>query len=789
MPAPTPKPTQPAAPYGRRVWLYRLLVAVGIPLALLLGLEGSLRLFGYGRPTSFLIPDEKPGYLRSNPEFASLFLPGNFDLRPLSFRIAAHKPAGTVRIVVLGESAAQGIPVPSFAFAPQLRAQLRARFPGSAFEVINTGIVAINSNVVYQIAREMARYEPDLFVVYVGNNEVVGPYGPGCAYLSQMPPLWVIRASVLVRSTRTGQLLGALAAGLAHRAAKPAEWGGMSMFVDNAVRGDDPRLEKVYANFASNLRGIVAAASGAGAKVVLCTVVGNLKDCAPFLSMHLQGLSSEDLGAWQKAYDSGRLAWTIGDAPYARERLVEALRLDPQYADTSFMLGRLDMEAGDITSARGHFVEALRWDALRFRPDPRIDQAIRDVARETLGRSVLLDSAEALGSDASSTAEPSGRQLLFEHVHFDWEGNFRLARLVADSCGTALYGKTGEARGLDSAGCAAALAYTPHERLPMLLRIDVLTRKPPFTNQLTHVDDEARMARDIASATRDAGDPAVLSAAETVATAAAAADPGNPTLDGILEGIRLDEGRLDDALALSRRAEELLPRDFALSADEASVLMRLGRFDEAWKVLEVASHSGADLDLLAPLLSDYWTRTKRYGEGLRFLEQEIIARPHDNRLRVLRAGLLRASGDDKDAEADLRKILALDPSNEDALESLVGIFSEGGRLEEAAAASLEFADAQPRNQANSLRAVKASEAKGDEEGAVHRMLAAEQSGSVTATFELTLALKLYKMGRPYEMMLRLGRARRLSENEGNPSVTDSIDGLVGRMRRETGLPR
>src|ERR1700679_311398 len=177
-------------------WLARLSLAVGLPILVLLALEGGLRLGGYGRATTFMIPDEKPGYFRTNPDFASLFLPGNFDLRPLNLRIAEHKAPNTVRIVVLGESAAQGVPVPSFAFAPQLRAQLRHRYPGREFEVINTGIVAINSHVVYQIAREMARFEPDLFVVYMGNNEVVGPYGPGCAYLSRTPPLWVIRATV-----------------------------------------------------------------------------------------------------------------------------------------------------------------------------------------------------------------------------------------------------------------------------------------------------------------------------------------------------------------------------------------------------------------------------------------------------------------------------------------------------------------------------------------------------------------------------------------------------------------
>ena len=89
-----------------RVWLYRALAVVGIPSLLFLGLEGGLRIAHVGRPANFLIPDDKPGYVRTNPDFVGLFLPPNFDLRPLNFRIAARKPPNTVRIVVLGESAA-----------------------------------------------------------------------------------------------------------------------------------------------------------------------------------------------------------------------------------------------------------------------------------------------------------------------------------------------------------------------------------------------------------------------------------------------------------------------------------------------------------------------------------------------------------------------------------------------------------------------------------------------------------------------------------------------------------
>jgi tetratricopeptide (TPR) repeat protein len=761
-----------------------------MPLALLLALECGLRVVGIGRPATFLIPDDKPGYVRTNPDFASLFLPGNFDLRPLNFRVAAHKAPNTVRIVVLGESAAQGVPVPSFAFAPQLRAQLRHRYPGREFEVINTGIVAINSHVVYQIAREMARYEPDLFLVYMGNNEVVGPYGPGCAYLSQMPPLWVIRASVFVRSTRTGQLLGSLVARLARHGGGTSEWGGMSMFVNNAVAGDDPRLVRVYANFESNLRGIVKAASGAGAKTLLCTVVGNLKDCAPFLSLHRPGMSEQELSSWRSAFGRGRLAWRLGDAEAARASLTEALRIDPQYAETQFMLGRLDMEAGDVASARSSFVKALHWDALRFRPDPRINEIIRSVAREGGSSVGIVESAVDLGADPASAVAPSGREILFEHVHFDWDGNYRLARLMARAASAALFSGDGGDRGwLDNEACAAALAYTKHERLPMLLRIDVLTRKPPFTNQLTHVEDEASMAREIDAALKSARDPEVVTRAGEVAEAAISGDPENPALAGILEGIDLDRGNLDGALAQARRAAELLPRDYALSADQASILIRLGRLDQAGAVVMAAARNAGDVDLLGPVLVEYWTQARRFTDGERFLGDEIAKRPGDTRLRLFLAELLRAAGDVPGTEREYRDVLAEDPSSQDALEGLVGILEEAGRHDEAARESLAAAPHQPGNQANSLRASKALEAAGDADGFVQQLKAAELSGPVNATFELTLALKLYQLRRMDEMMGHLALARTLSTSEGDPAVTDSIVRLIARMQVETEAAR
>lgn len=752
------------------------------PVAALVLLEGGLRLAGYGHPGGFLIPDATPGYWRTNPDFASTFLPGNFDLRPLNFRVAERKPPGTVRIVVLGESAAQGVPVPSFGFAAQLRAQLRARFPGRAFEVLNTGIVAIDSHVVLRIARDMEKVHPDLYLVYAGNNEVVGPYGPGCAYLPAMPPLWIIRASAWIRSTRTGQLIAATLARLQTGNGPAPQWGGMSMFVHHAVRGDDPRLVRVYRNFAANLRGIVAAASQAGAKTLLCTVVANLKDCPPFLSLHEPALSAPALERWKAAFNAGRLSWEIGDAAAALPRLETAAALDPEYADTHFMLGRIALRAGRTADARRELFAALQWDALRFRPDAGINRAVREVAR-TSGPSVrLVDSAVALGADPSSTGTPAGRGLLFEHVHFDWDGNYAMGLLLAKASASALFGD-GPARGrwLDSAGCARALAYTEHERFPMLLRMEALIRKPPFDGQLTYCEDQARMARELAAAARSGRTAAALQTAEEVTAAALAGDPDNPALDGVMEGIDLDRGDVAGALAMARKAGKLLPASPALAADQGNLLLRLGRAKEAEAVLLAAARSSPDAADLAPVLVRLWSKTRRFDAGRRFLAAALARDPAEWRLHLALAELLRAVGAAPAAEREYRAALSADPEDRNALEGLIGTLLASGRRDAADAEVLAAVAVQPGDQDNDLRAAKLYATRGDSDAEIRCLDAAERGGPVDATFELTVALKLFRLHRMPEVMDHLAQAVRLSRGEGNPSVTESILALLRRL--------
>ena len=783
-PPSSPRKTVPAR--APRLWAFRALAAVGAPLLFLVGLEAALRIAGFGQPAGFLVPSERPGFLRTNPRFGASFLPGSFDLRPLNYFVPERKAPNSLRVVVLGESAAQGVPAPQFGFAAQLRAQLRSRYPGRAVEVINTGIVAINSHAVYQIARQMADLSPDAFVVYMGNNEVVGPYGPGCAYLSEMPPLWVIRLSIWVKSTRTGQLVNAAIGALSRRGHPPAEWGGMAMFVNNLVAGDDPRLHQVYANYEANLRDIVRAASRAGAKTLLCTVASNIRDCAPLLSVHGQGLSGEELAAWSRAFTRGRTEWLLNEDGPARSDLLEAVRIDPHYAETSYMLGALDLKSGDVEAGRRHLIEAEHWDALRFRPDPAINEIVRRVAGSAGADVSMVDAAAILGSDPESTAAPAGRESFFEHVHLDWGGNYLLSRTVAERLGGALGGGAGAPGAwLSPAGCADALAYTPHERDSVLESVGVIVQNPPFTNQLTYCEDQARLLAAFTEARAARRDPQGLLNARDVVHAAMAKDPDNPDLPKIASGVDDDLGEATTALADLRRSEQLQPSDFTLATDEAVRLMRLGDTTDAEKLLRETAQASTEKEraLMAPAFADLFTRTGRLAEGRTYLDGEISRNPGNESLRIARAQFDEFTGDKASAEREYRAILVRDPGNRGALDSLLRLLESSGQTEAADGQALASQALQPRNHANNLRAAAVYGARKDEAQEVRCLLAAEESGPMSSRAESRLARKLLGLGRTDEALAHLGIARRVSRYEGDPSETEQLGRVIESLEQ------
>jgi hypothetical protein len=490
---------QPAARDGAgiptaRVWAFRLVTAVVVPVLLLGVFEAGLRVAGVGEPMTFLEPctvQGKPAAC-TNETFYWQFFPRGMTRLPKTFAIPAEKPAGTFRIFVMGESAAEGDPAPRYAFSRFLEVMLRERFPAARFEVVNTASTAINSHVLVPAARELAEQHPDLFVLYIGNNEVVGPYGPGTVLSSGVGGVPLVRASIFVNATRTGQILRRALEVV--RPSKPREWGGMKMFLDRRVPADDPRLATAYASFRTNLRDIVAVARGSGARVLVSTVGTNLKDSAPFASAHRRGLGAAELASWQALYREGVAREEAGDCDAATRRYLAAASIDDRFAEVEFRLGRCAWVLGDATAAREHFVRARDLDALRFRADGRIEEIVRAVAGAAGSGVELFDGSAAL-AEASPGGIP-GEELFWEHVHLTPHGNYVLARAlwrrVVAMLPEALRRRATAADPPSEAECDRLLAITREDRRQVAAEVVGRMQRPPFTNQLDH---DARLAR------------------------------------------------------------------------------------------------------------------------------------------------------------------------------------------------------------------------------------------------------------------------------------------------------
>ncbi|MGC2370382.1 MAG: hypothetical protein WA474_15050 [Candidatus Sulfotelmatobacter sp.] len=469
-----------------RHWLLRISIAVLTPLLLLGLVEAGLRICGVGYSAALTIPCTVQGHPAScyNLFFAAPFFPPGMIKTPQMYVIPAVKPPQTFRIFVLGESAAMGDPDPSYSFSRYLEVMLRERYPEMKFEIVNTGSVAINSHVLLPIAKGLADFKPDLFIIYSGNNEVVGPYGPGTALTAGGMSLPVIRGSIFYHSTRIGQLLTRL--GTPKR-----DWGGMAMFMDKQVRANSPLMPYVYANYEQNLRDTIAVARQAGAKVIVSTVPTNLMDCAPFASLHREGLSTDELRSWSALVEQGAAQENAASYTEALKLYQAAAGIDGVYAELEFRIARCLEALGDYSAARKHFLRARDLDTLRFRADSRINQINRSIA--------LSSGANLVDSDAIFDNESlhgiTGSDLIYEHVHLTPRGSYLLARAMLveiasqlpAQAGKAIEGKDVQSENIPSeADCERWLAFTRHDRSRVAAEMLRRLQEPPFTNQLNH---------------------------------------------------------------------------------------------------------------------------------------------------------------------------------------------------------------------------------------------------------------------------------------------------------------
>jgi len=582
------KPSTPPKPRATRTWLFRLVLMLAVP-ALLIGLAESLfRLAGYGHPTSFFVasPYHKNGALIENTKFAWRFLPPTLARASQPTLLHRKKASGTIRVFVFGESAAEGDPEPAFGLPRLLEILLEGRFPGRDFEVINAAVTAINSHAILPLARECAGLDGDFWVLYIGHNEVMGPFGAGTVFGQKTPPLAALRLGLGLKRLRLGQWIASF--GIPDEGADGSQWKGMGMFLDQQVQADDPQLDWVYDAYKKNLSDILAAGRGAGVPIVMSGAVSNLRDSAPF----------------------------AGDDAVAQFQQARSLESE-----------------GKAAEARSRYVKARDLDALRFRADSKLNAITRALGQAAADSVTYLDAQAVL--DAQDPGGIAGRETFYEHVHFTFEGNHRLARLFADGIASQLASNGDKPSGswLTVAECAGRLAYTDWDRGVVLASVIRRLRQPPFNHRLNS-DESLGQLRD---------------EAQRVAK-------------------RLDRTA---ALAIYDNALKARPNDWRLLQRRGLLLSSAGRQNEAAESLKRAAEQAPWSRILHYQLGAAWNKAGQYGDAAVSLGRALELQPDFpevvSQLTLSRAGLqyklgvkAKSAGDAAGALAHFTKATQID---------------------------------------------------------------------------------------------------------------------------------
>lgn len=406
----------------------KLAFALSTVLGILLGLELALWACGV-----------KPAYHRRDPYSGFTPQVPHFQVEPDSRgeelvtvvptkreslneqRFLRHKPAGTYRIVCLGGSAIYGRPFFDLTSAPGwLRAFLPVADPSHKWEVINAGAISYASYRIKGLMTELARYEPDLFIVYMGENEFLERR----TYAGVFETPTLIRATAglasrtrLASATQSGlELLGLLSPINTPRTTgilEEVKRVPIYRVGPEAYKRDDAFKRQVLGHYEASLNAMVDIAAEANARLLFVTSLSNVRDFAPFKSENRADLTPSQLSQWKEAYERGIALANSGKPAPALAAFDVALSIDGRHADLLFRRGKLLLALGKDKEAASSLFAAREEDICPLRACFETLETMRRVASE---RGVPILDFERRAVSRAGHQIP-GEDFLADHVH------------------------------------------------------------------------------------------------------------------------------------------------------------------------------------------------------------------------------------------------------------------------------------------------------------------------------------------------------------------------------------
>lgn len=377
-------------------------ITFSIPLLFFLIIELVLRSVNYMGNTDLFINPNIPTdeYLMPNPNFAARYF---FYTRtipnPSTDVFLKKKPENTYRVFAMGGSSAAGYPYGfNGTYSRIVKDVLQDAMPDTNVEVINVGISAISSYTLYDQVDEILDQDPDAILIYAGHNEFYGALGVGSnENLGGFPGF--VRFYLKLQNFKTFMFLRTIivdsgkwfATKFSDKELNQSATLMERIVASRSIELNGPKHELAMIQFESNLNAIIPKFQDKDIPVYIGSVVSNLKDHPPFVSI------------------------PDGNLPPAQQIFDEAKK---------------DYTSENYTSALEKFTYAKDLDGLKFRAPSEINEIIKRATQEN----ELVEYVNVYENFEEFSADGIiGFDLMLEHLHPNQEGYFLMGKAFSES--------------------------------------------------------------------------------------------------------------------------------------------------------------------------------------------------------------------------------------------------------------------------------------------------------------------------------------------------------------------
>jgi tetratricopeptide (TPR) repeat protein len=570
-------------------------------------------------------------------------------------------------------------------FCGWLRTYLQAADPSRKWEVINAGGISYASYRVAHMMNELKDYQPDLFIVYSGQNEFLEQRSYGTL---QELPAWMINLDATMSGTRiyTAMKLAmdAIRPGTDNISLKRDELDGEVDELLNHSLGpesyyrDETLKQQVIMHYRLNLRRIAKIADSVDAGIVFVKPVINIRDISPFKSEHRNDLELDELMQWQVLYNDARTLQQVGRLDEAMVKYRAALAIDDRYAELHFRTGQVLFEQLRYDEAETAFRRAVEEDVAPLRILASMQQTVEDVA--TLEGTPLIDFPAILGNAYLDEYGHTifGSEYFTDHVHTNVEGYRKLGMALFDHLveqGTAKPDASWDNTRIESITQEVLAGIDENDEGVTLLNLGaVFEWAGKFEEShalLLRALEILGPAEDIymrlASSSYSLGKPDdAFNYLKKLQTLSA----DFPGLNSKLGMIRLEQGKTDEAIAYCKAEMESAPGNHFPYVCMAKALAVQGESEKAQTYFNTALELKPDSAFTRLSYTLYLIEQKRHDEALIHGRETLRINPANYEAHNAIGSIMLSRGDLEQARHHISEALRLQPGYDAARENL-----------------------------------------------------------------------------------------------------------------------